>query len=397
MSLSADRLIAACDDLGTDAGISIRTQLEPLEGRGAPVKPATYAGSIFQRDRRWRSPEDDAPKEAIIIDNIPSQANRLEHALKISRPATGLPEIVLDLSGVGSLPAHLPTQISSFDLPHRNADAYLRDAQLDGVSFMRTAIGQAIFAATPQSPSALFEWMPQALLYGFWQSHLGKKAAQTKLARSVVSEIVGYEPATGQESIRINAMKGDPLNLSIADAVQFDAENTEGWLLTEDAKKKTGGEKLSEIGHGQVINSENEGALAGVSFASIEQSSTVSFAGLRRIWSGSAEANATGRALLVSIHLAAHAVAFGRSFSLRSGSELRPVSTAWTWLGEQSDEAVDALTQEAAFALVKECARRANAAGLPVGDAWSANPLVLLPQDKLAKVIRKSYPLGEDL
>ena len=83
-----------------------------------------------------------------MIDNVPSQANRLEQALRHDRESSSIPELVLDLSEIRGLPAHLPRSLSSLEFPHRNADAYLRDARLGDCDFIRTAVGQAIFGAT---------------------------------------------------------------------------------------------------------------------------------------------------------------------------------------------------------------------------------------------------------
>ena len=58
-------------------------------------------------------PADEAPTSVIVIDNVPSQANRLEEALRRHRESIKIPELVLDLSDVGNLPAHLPRRLSS--------------------------------------------------------------------------------------------------------------------------------------------------------------------------------------------------------------------------------------------------------------------------------------------
>lgn len=99
---SADRLIQACSDEGFDAGVTIKTALEPLAGPGATVKPASYLGGKFQVDRRWLG-EMDARRAAdvVVIDNVPSQANRLEAALERWQQHLGLPMLVLDLSALG--------------------------------------------------------------------------------------------------------------------------------------------------------------------------------------------------------------------------------------------------------------------------------------------------------
>lgn len=391
--ITVDRLIAACGDQARDGGITIRTELEPLAGPGAPVKPAIYAGGEYQLDRRWWGENDERRAvDAVVIDNVPSQTNRLEAALESLRDHLGLPEIVLDLSGHEPLPPHIPRQLSSFRFPHRQADAYLRDAFLDGEAFPRTEIGRAIFDATADRPHALLEWFPQSLLFGFWQSHLGKKGSQAKLARSWVSEVVGYEPA-GRDGRQLG-LKGDPLNLSVDEAVQFDPDDVSDWQLLEGSDKLGGGktkERLSEIGHGQVPVG---GTLAGVSCRSIWQQSTASFAGLRRIWFGGDETNAAARALLISLGLVAHAAAFGRSFSFRSGCELRPVAPSWVWLGDSGDLIMEGLDVEAATSLFRACVERAEAVGFSVGSGWP-ELLTLVPSPSLAKVIRSTYPTAE--
>jgi CRISPR-associated protein Csb1 len=393
MKLSVDRLTVGCGDDSTDSGVRIWSSLEPLGGPGAPVKPAVYEGGKFQRDRRWwGAGQDRQVTDVIVIDNVPSQANRIEAALRRARAELGLPELVVDLGSVPGLPVHLPRELSSFEFPHRNGDAYLRDAELDGVPFGRSDVGRRIFEATSSDPAALFEWMPQALLFGYWQSHLGKKRQQTKLARSWVSEIVGYEPAAiDTESL---GLKGDPLNLSIDTGLAYDEDDQIGWELTDSPRKGARSkDSLAEIGHGQVPVAN---PASGVSFRAIEQQASVSFAGLRRVWVGSAEANAVGRALLAAIGLAGHVLAFGGGFSLRSGCDLRPVSTRWQWIGGDLDDDCEPLTLDAAVSLVADCAGAAEKAGLPVGDAWDSDPLVLLPQKKLADVIARSWPVAED-
>lgn len=397
VSLGVDSLLAACSDFSEDGGLTVRTTLEPLAGAGAPVKPAVYAGGHYQLDRRWDTTVE--PPEAVdvvVIDNVPSQANRLEAALELIHGQIGLPEIVLDLSGLGSLPPHLPKRLSSFRFPHRQADAYLRDAVLDDTPFLNTPQGRALFDATADEPGALLEWFPQAALFGFWQSHLGKKRSHAKLARSWVSEIVGYRPAT--VNTKVLGLKGDPLNLSVDEPAVFDPDDLfAGWTVVEGGTKVGGGkakERLSELGHGQVPVNPAEAAPGGISFARIEQTSTVSFAGLRHIWAGSEQANASARSLLVAIGVAAHVAAFGRSFSLRSGCDLRPMRSTWTWLGATT-EAVSPPTLDEAVALARACAERAEESGLPVGTRWAPDPLVLKPSPSLADAIRRTWPAYE--
>ena len=220
-------LLKGCADDSYDDGIRIDAKLVPLAGPGGPVKPAVYEGGTYQQDCRWATSDDDEPTRVIVIDNVPSQANRLEAALRRHRESTAVPELVLDLSDFPNLPAHLPRRLSSLEFPHRNGDAYLRDARLGGQDFIKTELGQAIFGATAQACGPLMAWFPQALLYGFWQSHLGKKRHNSKHARAWVSEIIGWRPASTET--RVFGLKGDALNLNTDEAVTSNPDDRTKW------------------------------------------------------------------------------------------------------------------------------------------------------------------------
>ena len=71
-TIDLDALLAGCADDSFDDGIRIDTKLVPLAGPGGPVKPAVYAGGVYQQDRRWASVDDAAPTPVIVIDNVPS-------------------------------------------------------------------------------------------------------------------------------------------------------------------------------------------------------------------------------------------------------------------------------------------------------------------------------------
>ena len=351
-----------------------------------------YEGGKYQQDRRWASPDDAEPTPVIVIDNVPSQANRLEEALRRNRSSTPIPEFVLDLSELAHLPAHLPRSLSSLEFPHRNADAYLRDAELDGQDFLRTELGQAIFGATAQTCGPLIAWFPQALLYGFWQSHLGKKRQNTKHARAWVSEIIGWQPASTET--RVLGLKGDALNLNTDDVVTSNTDDRTTWEVGKGAKiAGAKSDKLSEIGHGQVPFTGNKAPAAAVSFARVTQRATVSFAQLRRVSLGgdSGEADTAVRALLVALGLHAHQLAFGRGFALRSGAELRPRSTTATWLGAEGDEPVDLGGVETTRALLESARGHAESLGAPL-DGWGASAVRLTPKANLSAAIRSTWP-----
>ena len=385
-------LLEGCADDSFDDGIRIDTELEPLAGPGGMVKPAVYEGGTYQHDRRWASAADPEPTPVLVIDNVPSQANRLEDALRRTRGDTSIPEFVLDLSGLGHLPAHLPKSLSSLEFPHRNADAYLRDAQLNGEDFLKTDLGQAIFGATAQSCGPLIAWFPQALLYGFWQSHLGKKRENTKHARTWVSEIVGWQPASTET--KVLGLKGDVLNLNTDDTVTSNPDDRTAWEIGKGAKMAGAkSDKLSELGHGQVLFMGSDAPAAAVSFARITQRATVSFAQLRRVSLGrdSSEADAAVRALLVALGLHAHQLAFSRGFALRSGAELRPKATKVTWLGSDGDELGELGSVETTGALLNAARQHAGSVGIPL-DGWGASAVPLTPKPNLSEAIRSTWP-----
>ena len=407
MEPTLERLLAGTASDSFDDGIRIDAVLEPLGGRGESVKPAIYAGRVYQEDRRWPAPEDtqpgeDKPQDVVVIDNVPSQANRLEEALRRSRATTGVPEMILDLSGLPGLPPHLPKQLSSWHFPHRNADAYLRDSTLEGSEFGKHPIGRALFAATASEAAALMSWWPQALLYGFWQSHLGKKRSQAKHARAWASEIIGWQP--GEQGTKVLGVKGDPLNLSIEESASYNDQDHEGWRLAAKPEKGEVKKALSELGHGQVPfpkrdreNQPVDATPAAVSFRRVTQRATVSFAQLRRVGLGpdfDEEADAAARALLVAMGLHAHTLAFTRGFALRSGADLRVSSSAATWLGAV-DESLAPLEAGATAELLQQAKDHARSAGVPL-DGWDADPTVLTPKDNLARAIKSSWPLAQE-
>lgn len=404
VEITLERLLAGTASDSFEDGIRLDAVLEPLGGPGGTVKPAIYAGAVYQADRRW-PPGDDTqednnePQDVFVIDNVPSQANRYEEALRRSRSSTGVPEMILDLSAVPGLPPHLPRQLSSWQFPHRNADAYLRDSTLKGTDFSKHAIGRSVLNATHDRAAALMAWWPQALLYGFWQSHLGKKRNQAKHARAWASEIIGWQPASKETKVR--GLKGDPLNLSVEESVLHNDQDQSGWQLgarPEKGDKTNKPTKLSEIGHGQVpFPKAGEEFPAAVSFRRLTQRATVSFAQLRRVGLGPGfddEVDTAARALLVAMGLHAHTLAFGRGFSLRSGTDLRVSGSSAMWLG-RADEPIEALDHDTSAELLQQAKRHAASAGVPL-DGWDSDPLLLVPKEDLAKAIESSWPIAQE-
>ena len=272
----------------------------------------------------------------------------------------------------------------------------MRDARLNGSDFIKTELGNSIFEATPSRCGPLMAWFPQALLYGFWQSHLGKKRHSTKHARAWVSEIVGWRPASVET--RVLGLKGDPMNLNTGETLTSNPDDRYQWKMGRAPVEGGRKDKLSEIGHGQVPFMGNEAAAAAVSFSRVTQRATVSFAQLRRVSLGPAyglRCDAVARALLVALGLHAHVLAFGRGFALRSGAALRPMETRAVWLGPGGDRAVALGGAATTGELVDAALARARSEGVPL-DGWDQPALRLTPRDNLRKAIMSSWPQPAD-
>ena len=193
-------------------------------------------------------------------------------------------------------------------------------------------------------------------------------------------------------------MKGDPLNLSVEGPVFSDPDSRLDWTFDQPESKRGKKVRLAEIGHGQVPFIGAVGAAGAVSFARITQRATLSFAQLRRISLGpehDPEADASVRALLVSLGLHAHQLAFGRGFSLRSGADLRPTEVTATWLGTTEDRTLELGDVTTTAELLAGAYEYAKSRGVAL-DGWGGEEVVLTPRKNLRDAINKTWPGFED-
>ena len=105
-------------------------------------------------------------------------------------------------------------------------------------------------AATAADATALYAHDPGSLVYGAWNSH--RKGRQQKFPRVYASEVVGWDPVFGAR----NAGRMDPLNLQGARRRPRPARVE---VLARATKAK--GEKLSEIGHGNMAPNPQHGGV----------------------------------------------------------------------------------------------------------------------------------------
>lgn len=351
-SLTYQRLAAAVTGRTDDAGIRFTTRLDAAGGPGSRVMPPTYSGGTYLTAQRLLDAGEPVP--TVLLDSFQSQANRVEEALLQARDEgrIALPLFELDTE-VG--PWHL--RLTSLDMPHRYADAYLRDSTIDGVRFDKTEIGAALRVASPENASALYRHDPVSLVLGAWNSH--RKGRQPKFARAYKSEVLGIHPQ--REDRRGGRL--DPINLTGA----VNGAGDDDWKFIIGGDRKAKGERLSEIGHGNALA--RDGSPGGFTVAEVRRIGFLSFRALERLrFPGLQPGSATaGRAALAALALAGDRLAFDRAGHVfRSGCELTTRTDELAW--EMRGGVLESLTldSDGALALFGEAVAAAAEQGLPM-------------------------------
>ena len=314
---------------------------------------------------------DGAEREDVLLDGVPSQANRAELALLKGLRGGRFKIPLLEISHEGAASVVL----TSLELPHRFADAYLRDSEIDGVKFDRTDLGKAFQGASADDAAVLFQHDPGSVVYGAWNSH--RKGRQAKFPRIYASEIVGWDPKVGQRK----AGRMDPLNLT-GNAKPNGAIDGDGWSFVA-AGEKVKGERLSEIGHGNIAPNAAHG---GVTITAAQRFATVSFAALDRLGVGSAshEASVAARTALAAYALLADRLAFSApSVWLRSGCELVTIDDTLEWVNRGGTSESFTLDTADAIALYNHALQVVADLGLPM----SLTTVRLNPGKSLAAAI----------
>ncbi|MGH3822970.1 MAG: type I-G CRISPR-associated RAMP protein Csb1/Cas7g [Pseudonocardiaceae bacterium] len=380
-----DRLLKATQLTSDDAAVVIDARWEPVGGSGTRIYPPTFPPEEVDPDRKRPyivEPRlvDGERVDTVVLDQVPSQANRIEevvgHAVRAGR--FGLAHLMLE----HKLSNGRTVRVSSFTAPHRYADAYWRDSVVDGVMFDKSDIGQRLRAATADDCTALYEREPFSLLLGSWDSH--RKGRTARFPRVYRSEIFGVAPEFGRRA----AGRMDTHNL--VGAVQNPEKATDGsggWehVVSEAGALKAKG--LSTIGHGNIRPAESHG---GVTVRDARRLASLSMAGLARLQFGDAPPAAAdaAKAVLAALALLGDRLAFGGpSLWLRSGCELVLVSETVVWHQRGGRTEPMDLDVPGAFALFEYARDQATKQGLPMSDE-----VVRLTAGKgLAKALSHAY------
>jgi CRISPR-associated protein Csb1 len=338
-------------------------------------------------------------------------------------------------------------KVSSLQVPHRVADAILRDSEINGTLFRESEIGKLIGMVSARDATALFEYCPTALLLGMWDSTGPKGGLGAKFERAMVAEIVGIGAVYGvKTSSRI-----DPLGIQLKAGPLYAASDQLGWTLDESRAKMEKGKPVtlgkdgrpSEANHGNVTPSfgkygkgaegrdplvepdlalslkgregqesidfsatvresdrtarEGRPAPGGVTILHAEQTVVLSLPALRRLRFpvegrfDHARDNAA-RTVLAALGLCAATLAAESGLDLRSRCLLWPVEPLeWQLLGKPGNtESGLALTGDQAIALLNDAVTTAKRHGLK----WRDEPVVLRPSNALLKLVVKSQQLA---
>lgn len=394
MSLSYRDLQSA---VSTCAAIRRRQRLQPVGGKNDKVFPPTYPAEVDNSppihvlERRRIGGES---LWCVLIDSVQSQANRLEESLlaAVHAGAIELPYIEVDFRKTAVPDVGC---ITSLEAPHRVYDAILRDSLLGGAPFMQTDIGIRLKQAKPNNAAALLEISPTALIFGAWHSQGEGGGFGAKFPRCVVSEIIGVnvpvdeivDRRTGQTTGhrtagRQTGSRMDPLGVLRKVAVY---QGPNGWSnKLEEAGKGAKQIRPSEINHGNIAPSV---APLGVTVDYAEQTTVISFAGLRRLAFGKGANDAAARGYLATLGLLAVVEQDVCGYALRSRCDLVP-ETKGPWELVQPDGTVSEVEIDLKGA--RACYGSALKAVRDAGFAMQLRPTRLVPQPKLVAIVQQS-------
>ncbi len=382
---------------GSAAAFRCRRRLQPAGGEGDKVFPPTFAGAVYAIEKR-RIPGRGEPVQCVLLDSVQSQANRMELALQdaVDAGQIRMPLLVVDFSAddpTGDIEADKQAgrlidavgKVTSLQVPHRLADAILRDSEWNGVAFRQSDTGRALNRVSLANATPLFELCPTALVFGMWDSTGPKGGLGPKFERALVSEIIGVG-AEWQDDYRGRGVRRDPLEIRAAVKVLKNPDKS--WKVA--AGKERGATEPSKVNHSSVpFDSQN----AGVTIEYAEQTTTLSLICLRRLRfpvSGgpTAEAETAARTALAALGLCAATLAFESGMALRSRCLLWPDGpTLWELLDRPGEVPKQlSLSGTGAVSLLETAIAEAKKAKLP----WAEKPITLKPSQELVKLVRLS-------
>jgi CRISPR-associated protein Csb1 len=373
---------------GGAAALRSITTLQPVEGEGGKVFPATYAQGKYAVEKRRLCGEDGVEREVdcVLLNSVQSEANHGELGLlqAIERGQIRLPLIEVDFSEANhQFRKDLPN-LTSLEVPHRLADAILRDSVLsDGTRFSKSEYASRWSRANLWNATAIYEICPTALTFGMWGSPERPGGLGAKFERAYISEIVAVDAlVVGQRS----GFRVDPISASSKVPVIAKADGSFE-IAGEKAKNTL---RPSKLNHGNIVFENTNG---GVRCRFAEQTTVISLGALRKLrfpleGRNDPKRDEAARTVLAAICLCAGVLASERGVSLRSRCNLRPTQPkVWEVLSLPGEPVKSySVTGEQATDLLNGAVTAAKAAGLN----WMEETLRLKPSKELVDLIRAS-------
>jgi CRISPR-associated protein Csb1 len=396
-TLSYNTLKAAV--AGSAAAFRLTLELEAVSPK---VFPPTYEGGKYATEDRNIGGD---KKPCVLLDSVPSQANRMELALQEAWEGglIDLPVVSSDFSAVEN--PGVP-KVTSYQAPHRVVDAILRDSNLGGVKFRDSPIGKELDKLSLGYATPLLQYAPHCLVFGMWDSTGPRGGLGVKFARAIISEIIGVNAVEGRKT----SSRIDPLNIRVQSGKLYQAKGG-GWTLdekkaaTEKSKPMLLGKdgKPSEANHGNVMPSISDGSFT---IDSAEQTTVLSLPALRRLRfpaksgeKSTLEGDVAARSYLAALGLLGATLAVEAGYDLRSRCVLRAKNAVqWELLGKPGEASKHFdLDKAGAIALYKDALSAVQTAMLPI----ELKEIVLIPTEDLVKLVKKSMELaaaeaGED-
>jgi CRISPR-associated protein Csb1 len=228
-------------------------------------------------------------------------------------------------------------------------------------------------------------------VFGAWNSTGEGGGLGAKFPRAMVSEIIGVnvaiDPATNKPSGQRTGSRVDPLGIRSGVRVFKTADGD--WSLNGPEGKKA--KDLKEVKPSEINHSNIKPSVTplGVSIDYAIHTFVLSFAALRRLqFSGNAEADTAGRAVLAALGLVALVEQDASGYFLRSRCDLVPEHGLGDLELVRADgsTATLSLNAKAAHALLRDAVKQAEAKAL----RWSDKDVVLEPQPKLVELVKRS-------
>lgn len=402
MSLLEEVQSHVMDD--TVSGLVMEVEHHPLNGNASPVAPPTYVPP----DKKDRTPHHALTQEAfvprqavdgwytelqlnsdgtprlaprVVLNSYAAQSGRSETATWNAQDRIGilLPAIIVDghplatESTDAQLAEALSRSFSTWELAHRQNDAWIKFATADGATLVwqqevvpigddvdARHVKSLIATASAERGELLFRYFPNSAINGFWVST--GVATRHRLPRAYSSEIVGFGARpTPSGATKLDATGGA---LSSTGVVVKDDGSLE---IKPTATEKT---RPSKAGFGQVpANVETRSYTCEL----ILEQSSLSLQVLRSLRYPNPDQAAKANVALVLLSLLGHALSAEDGF-LRSGCALVPIAERWGWRrrGERSPETLEVASVDEIAAALREALSEAAEVGLRF-----AEPIVL--------------------